>query len=69
MTPKGPRLHLADGGLFAFGGVLGLHGEPLTCVDKSYADTPGNAQIWYETVLAFLSEHVHGQEWQRPELL
>ncbi len=31
--------------------------------------TPGNAQVWYETVLAFLSEHVHGQEWQRPELL
>jgi hypothetical protein len=31
--------------------------------------TPGNAQVWYETVLNFLSEHVHGQEWQRPELL
>jgi hypothetical protein len=31
--------------------------------------TPGNAQVWYETVLAFLSEHVHGQEWQRPDLL
>ena len=31
--------------------------------------TPGNAQIWYTTVLAFLAEHVLGEEWQRPELL
>jgi dipeptidyl aminopeptidase/acylaminoacyl peptidase len=31
--------------------------------------TPGNAIVWYETVLAFLAEHVQGEEWQRPELL
>ncbi|WP_369138962.1 S9 family peptidase [Modestobacter versicolor] len=31
--------------------------------------TPGNAQVWYETVLAFLAEHVLGEGWQRPELL
>jgi dipeptidyl aminopeptidase/acylaminoacyl peptidase len=31
--------------------------------------TPGNTSVWYETVLAFLAEHVLGQEWQRPELL
>jgi dipeptidyl aminopeptidase/acylaminoacyl peptidase len=31
--------------------------------------TPGNSIIWYETVLAFLAEHVLGEEWQRPELL
>jgi dipeptidyl aminopeptidase/acylaminoacyl peptidase len=31
--------------------------------------TPGNARVWYETVLAFLAEHVLGREWQRPELL
>ncbi|MGY1690971.1 S9 family peptidase [Geodermatophilus sp. SYSU D01105] len=31
--------------------------------------TPGNAQVWYETVLTFLGEHVLGAEWQRPELL
>jgi dipeptidyl aminopeptidase/acylaminoacyl peptidase len=31
--------------------------------------TPGNAQIWYETVFAFLAEHVLGEEWQRPALL
>jgi dipeptidyl aminopeptidase/acylaminoacyl peptidase len=31
--------------------------------------TPGNARIWYETVFAFLAEHVLGQPWQRPALL
>jgi dipeptidyl aminopeptidase/acylaminoacyl peptidase len=31
--------------------------------------TPGNAIVWYEAVLAFLAEHVLGEEWQRPELL
>ncbi len=31
--------------------------------------TPGNAQIWYRTVFAFLDHHVHGKEWVRPELL
>jgi dipeptidyl aminopeptidase/acylaminoacyl peptidase len=31
--------------------------------------TPGNATVWYETVLAFLAEHVLDGEWQRPELL
>jgi len=31
--------------------------------------TPGNSAVWYETVLAFLAEHVLGEEWQRPELL
>jgi dipeptidyl aminopeptidase/acylaminoacyl peptidase len=31
--------------------------------------TPGNARVWYETVFAFLAQHVLGQEWQRPALL
>ena len=31
--------------------------------------TPGHARVWYETVFAFLAEHVLGQEWQRPALL
>ena len=31
--------------------------------------TPGNSTIWYETVIAFLAEHVLGEEWQRPALL
>jgi dipeptidyl aminopeptidase/acylaminoacyl peptidase len=30
---------------------------------------PQNARIWYETVLAFLDEHVLGKEWVRPALL
>jgi dipeptidyl aminopeptidase/acylaminoacyl peptidase len=31
--------------------------------------TPGHARVWYETVLAFLAEHVLGAEWRRPDLL
>ncbi len=31
--------------------------------------SPGNAAIWYETVLAFLAQHVLGEEWRRPGLL
>jgi dipeptidyl aminopeptidase/acylaminoacyl peptidase len=31
--------------------------------------TPGNATVWYETVFAFLAEHVLGEEWKRPGLL
>ena len=30
---------------------------------------PGHVQVWYETVFAFLAEHVLGEEWRRPELL
>ncbi|MFA9429101.1 alpha/beta fold hydrolase [Egicoccus sp. AB-alg2] len=30
---------------------------------------PQNARLWYETVLAFLDEHVHGKDFARPELL
>ncbi|MEW9549485.1 alpha/beta fold hydrolase [Nonomuraea sp. NPDC050783] len=28
---------------------------------------PGNIVAWYETVLAFLAQHVLGQEWKRPD--
>ncbi|HWC81191.1 MAG TPA: prolyl oligopeptidase family serine peptidase [Pseudonocardiaceae bacterium] len=31
--------------------------------------TPNHARIWYETVLAFLDQHVNGADWKRPELL
>jgi Dipeptidyl aminopeptidases/acylaminoacyl-peptidases len=31
--------------------------------------SPGNARVWYQTVHAFLAEHVLGHEWERPELL
>jgi dipeptidyl aminopeptidase/acylaminoacyl peptidase len=30
---------------------------------------PGNTGIWYETVAAFLAQHVLGEPWQRPDLL
>ncbi|GAA5080464.1 dipeptidyl aminopeptidase/acylaminoacyl peptidase [Thermocatellispora tengchongensis] len=30
---------------------------------------PGNIVAWYETVLAFLAQHVLGEEWVRPESL
>ena len=30
---------------------------------------PGNSRIWYETVLAFLAQHVLGEPWERPALL
>ena len=30
---------------------------------------PGDVRVWYETVFAFLAEHVLGQDWQRPDLL
>jgi dipeptidyl aminopeptidase/acylaminoacyl peptidase len=30
---------------------------------------PGNSRLWYETVLAFLDEHVLGAQWRQPELL
>jgi dipeptidyl aminopeptidase/acylaminoacyl peptidase len=31
--------------------------------------TPGHAQVWYETVLAFLAQHVLGKDWEQPGLL
>jgi dipeptidyl aminopeptidase/acylaminoacyl peptidase len=30
---------------------------------------PSHAKVWYSTVLAFLAQHVLGEEWQRPSLL
>ena len=30
---------------------------------------PGNARAWYETVFAFLGQHVLGEPWRRPGLL
>jgi dipeptidyl aminopeptidase/acylaminoacyl peptidase len=30
---------------------------------------PQHAKLWYETVLAFLAVHVHGEPWRTPELL
>jgi dipeptidyl aminopeptidase/acylaminoacyl peptidase len=30
---------------------------------------PGDGIVWYETVLAFLDEHVLGRPWRRPAML
>jgi dipeptidyl aminopeptidase/acylaminoacyl peptidase len=30
---------------------------------------PGDVGVWYQTVFAFLAEHLLGQAWQRPDLL
>jgi dipeptidyl aminopeptidase/acylaminoacyl peptidase len=31
--------------------------------------TPGHAIVWYQTVFAFLAQHVLGESWHRPDLL
>ena len=31
--------------------------------------TPGHARVWYETVFAFLAEHVLDEPWRQPDLL
>jgi dipeptidyl aminopeptidase/acylaminoacyl peptidase len=31
--------------------------------------SPGHARVWYETVFAFLAQHVLGEPWRRPDLL
>jgi dipeptidyl aminopeptidase/acylaminoacyl peptidase len=37
--------------------------------ENHWISRPGDAAVWYETVLAFLAEHVLGEQWHRPELL
>jgi dipeptidyl aminopeptidase/acylaminoacyl peptidase len=52
---------------------LQLHGVPSRLLlfpdENHWVLRPQNARIWYETVLAFLDEHVRGLPWRRPELL
>jgi len=54
-------------------GELTRHGVPAKFLyfpdENHWVLTPGNATIWYQTVHAFLAEHVLGQPWQRPRLL
>ncbi|GLW94141.1 S9 family peptidase [Actinokineospora globicatena] len=37
--------------------------------ENHFVLAPNNVRIWYATVLAFLAEHVLGEEWHRPALL
>ncbi|MEU7528352.1 S9 family peptidase [Saccharothrix sp. NPDC042600] len=49
------------------------HGVPAKFLyfptENHWILTPGNTKVWYETVFAFLAEHVLGEPWKRPELL
>ncbi|MBP2334491.1 dipeptidyl aminopeptidase/acylaminoacyl peptidase [Saccharothrix coeruleofusca] len=49
------------------------HGVPAKFLyfptENHWILTPGNAKLWYETIFAFLAEHVLGEPWQRPDLL
>ena len=48
----------------------GVPGKFLLFPDENHwILKPGNVRVWYETVLAFLDQHVLGKEWQRPDLL
>ncbi len=52
---------------------LRRHGVPARFLyfpdENHWILKPNNARVWYETVLAFLDEHVLGKEWVRPPLL
>jgi dipeptidyl aminopeptidase/acylaminoacyl peptidase len=52
---------------------LKRHGVPARFLyfpdENHWILKPNNSRLWYETVLAFLDEHVLGKEWVRPELL
>jgi len=49
------------------------HGTPAKFLyfpdEGHWVLAPGNAAVWYETVFAFLAQHVLDQPWERPELL
>jgi len=52
---------------------LHRHGVPARFLyfpdENHWILKPQNSRVWYETVLAFLDEHVLGKEWVRPALL
>ncbi|GAA3431955.1 S9 family peptidase [Kutzneria kofuensis] len=49
------------------------HGVPAKFLyyptENHWILTPGNAKVWYETIFAFLAEHVLGEKWERPALV
>jgi len=48
----------------------GVQGRCLMFPDENHwILKPGNVQVWYETVLAFLDHHLLGKEWRQPDLL
>jgi len=52
---------------------LTKHGTPAKFLyfpdEGHWVLAPGNATVWYETVFAFLAQHVLDQPWECPELL
>jgi dipeptidyl aminopeptidase/acylaminoacyl peptidase len=52
---------------------LARHGKPARFLyfpdENHWILKPGDVPVWYETVFAFLAEHVLGEDWQRPSLL
>jgi hypothetical protein len=42
---------------------------PLLPEENHWILSPPHVRVWYETVLAFLDQHVLGKDWVRPELL
>lgn len=50
-----------------------LHGVPARLLwfpdENHWVLKPQNSRIWYETVLAFLDEHLRGEPWRPPALL
>ena len=52
---------------------LSRHGADAKFLDfpdeNHWILSPGHAAVWYETVFAFLAQHVLGEPWRRPALL
>jgi dipeptidyl aminopeptidase/acylaminoacyl peptidase len=52
---------------------LKLHGKEARFLyfpdENHWVLKPGNVRAWYQTVFAFLAEHVLGEPWERPDLL
>ncbi len=52
---------------------LTLHGKQAKFLyfpdENHWILKPGNVKAWYETVLAFLAQHVLGGKWEQPDLL
>jgi dipeptidyl aminopeptidase/acylaminoacyl peptidase len=52
---------------------LTSRGKPATFLyfpdENHWILKPGDVQVWYDTVLAFLARHLDGAEWERPALL
>jgi dipeptidyl aminopeptidase/acylaminoacyl peptidase len=37
--------------------------------ENHWISTPNHVRVWYSTVFAFLSHHVLGEKWERPDIL